>query len=538
MVSLIRPAKLANGNDAQSRQEMDTSMTFPRITTISYTLLILFAAIIAVKFWGFIEEDSFITLRYARNLANTGIPSWNLGEAPVEGYTSLLHMVLNAGTIALGLDAVVGTRIIGALGVILAILGATFTFRSLKLPQGAQIAGFATLLSPPLIAWIWGGLEGPLVVGLISLGLLGTVRALHPSAGLAPAFWASLAFGFAYLARPEAAVANFAAGLGLLLFAPFSLSERLKRFIAIGTISVLVLLCHLAFRYSYYGEVAPLTYYAKVGGLPAGVLMTNGLDYLLNSLISLPFVVAAILAAVAAIWMKKASPAIYLGLLVIAVQIATVTRLGGDLMFYARLLLPVLPAAALLMAGALSALPEKRVGLAGLAIAVVMGLQIPSLQLDRAASEVARRGSVFGTYMNERFRDPMLIAAATAGAAPFHGTRHAFIDTLGLNDPIIAQRQNVPMRAAGQFWPGHSKGDGEYVLSRKPDIIIIGPVEGVPLQYAQEWFLTGVELRELRGFIDCYEETVEQVDPSELDVWSARYFDHEIRFVYYRRVCS
>ena len=46
----------------------------------------------------FFHDDAFISLRYARNLAETGLAQWNPGEW-VEGYTSFLHVALSGGLI-------------------------------------------------------------------------------------------------------------------------------------------------------------------------------------------------------------------------------------------------------------------------------------------------------------------------------------------------------------------------------------------------------------------------------------------------------
>ena len=35
---------------------------------------------------------------------------------------------------------------------------------------------------------------------------------------------------------------------------------------------------------------------------------------------------------------------------------------------------------------------------------------------------------------------------------------------LGLNDPVIAKREEIPVVAKMQILPGHAKGDGAYVL--------------------------------------------------------------------------
>ena len=54
------------------------------------------------------KDDAYITFRYAENLALHGELTWNLGEDPVEGFTSMSWVLVHAPLIALGLDPVPG----------------------------------------------------------------------------------------------------------------------------------------------------------------------------------------------------------------------------------------------------------------------------------------------------------------------------------------------------------------------------------------------------------------------------------------------
>jgi hypothetical protein len=89
--------------------------------------------------------------------------------------------------------------------------------------------------------------------------------------------------------------------------------------------------------------------------------------------------------------------------------------------------------------------------------------------------------------------------------------------------------------------PGHAKGDGAYVLARRPDFVIVGPAEGIDARPADDegaFFLTDLELMENAEFARCYRaERVSLAAPPEL----ARLADERRRdplpFVYFRRVC-
>ncbi len=489
------------------------------------------------RFFPFFHDDSFITLRYARNLAETGELVWNPGGAAIEGYTSLLHVLVVSVGIALGADPMVAIQAVNIAGFIL-LFGALWAcLRALESSGFARIAALAVLASQALIAWVWGGLEGGIAAAFVAFGSLYVIRAATAETPLRYGYLASFAFGLAYLTRPEMALANFAAGLGFLVFSQHSFRERLAGFFAIGSVSVLIVALHLTFRVFTYGEWVPLTYHAKVG-LDASLRLANGMQYLINSLPVAPvLLLAPIVAIFGARSVKPAHPGLGIAASMLAVQTAVLIWLGGDHMPQGRMLIPLLPAGAILLATAvdrLDANATKLVAVVALACSAVLLFVLPPGKPDPAA----QIGSAAGTYLNETFEEPITIAAATAGSTPFFATKHRFIDTLGLNDPTIARRENVPIRTPWQKKPGHGKGDGAYVIAQKPDVIILGPAEGVPADRASEWFLTGLELSENPDFLACYEETRATIPETGLPVRGAGIYDDLLIFIYYRRTCD
>jgi len=61
------------------------------------------------------------------------------------------------------------------------------------------------------------------------------------------------------------------------------------------------------------------------------------------------------------------------------------------------------------------------------------------------------------------------IALTPAGAIPFTCERTTF-DMLGLNDREIA---HLPAQSMGKGKMGHEKGNGQVILARKPDFILL-----------------------------------------------------------------
>jgi len=63
--------------------------------------------------WPFTTDDSFITFRYAQNLAAGHGPTFNAGGPPIEGYTSVLWMLVMAVPHWVGWDAVLFSKVVG-----------------------------------------------------------------------------------------------------------------------------------------------------------------------------------------------------------------------------------------------------------------------------------------------------------------------------------------------------------------------------------------------------------------------------------------
>jgi hypothetical protein len=115
--------------------------------------------------------------------------------------------------------------------------------------------------------------------------------------------------------------------------------------------------------------------------------------------------------------------------------------------------------------------------------------------------------------MRANFPEGTLLATNTAGSIPYY-SRLPIVDMMGLNDRAIARRRDLPER-----WRGIEKGDGRYVLSRRPDYIQLGSFRGsaVPL------FLSDIELFAMEDFHRRYELVQIEVDPqTPLRVWRRR----------------
>lgn len=500
----------------------------------------------------FFHDDAFITLRYARNLVATGRPEWNPGE-PVEGFTSALHLLAVSAAghwiQPWGWDWMDAARLVNFSALLVVLLAA---WRMLgDASSGRRVpraVGWCVLaVSSPLVVWSWGGLEAVLACAWVACGWMLLVRAVASrQAAQRPLSVGALSLAGSCLAmavasRPD--TVTLAAGTALALACLGWRDGGWRRGMAQSLAWMLpVLLVHgalMLWRWQTYHELAPNTYYAKVFGLTVGHRLHMGGLYLLRSLPDM----AMLPAACAVCCMHRAWRADALSILAVAALlpfVAGIWWVGGDHMAVARFLVPALPVVALLSTRLLlqQAHPEassaggaRRVLLVGLVVCLAWPLVRPGMRRDPAAWA----GQLVGQHLARQWPAGTLVAVNTAGAPAFFAPQLRFIDMLGLNDAHIARRQVPRIVRPMQQVPGHAKGDGAYVLSRQPDVIVTGFAEGQ--QAEQSWFVGDMELADLPEFRRCYRLERVGLVYDEAFARLGRYPSNPMPFTYYRRIC-
>jgi len=105
-------------------------------------------------------------------------------------------------------------------------------------------------------------------------------------------------------------------------------------------------------------------------------------------------------------------------------------------------------------------------------------------QARRAHNEQLR---AVGDWLRANTPPTTLIAVSSIGALPYYADRPT-LDMMGLTDPRIGRRKVATM---GMGPSGHEKGDGAYVLSRRPDIILFDKGQLFPNEVTPEEVLKG-----------------------------------------------
>lgn len=220
-------------------------------------LLVLFAH--ALLFGDWIVDDAGITFAYARNLvAGHGLVS-QPGLPPVEGFSNFLWLLAFVPTLLAGLFHPVIVPKLASL----ALLAGSFVLldRGLLSLTGSRAVSLVTLLllavCSPFVIWTVSGLENPLYAFLLCLLFWLIVREREGNAF--PWAAGAVAAGLA-LTRPD----------GILFAALYPLSTLLKggglgRAFRYAAVFALLLGSFLLFRWSYFGDFYPNTFYAKGG---------------------------------------------------------------------------------------------------------------------------------------------------------------------------------------------------------------------------------------------------------------------------------
>lgn len=445
--------------------------------TVVWTVLSLaiFTGMVA-HLWHFTIDDTYISARYARNLADGYGLVFSPGEQPSEGYSNLLWVLLLAGLTRLGVETIVAAKAVallcGYLTVIMALVVAGRIVPALHGPAGLLCAA-----SMPLALWSADGLGTSLMALTAMLWLHGAVGLmLHPERRRG--YWLlGMASAAAPLIRPE----------GLLMAALWPLVLLMWRRATgrtvtwAGPLLLGVGLCLLQlWRMHHFGLPLPLPFYHKVdpGSLAqklSGVLYLHRFiwQYLGGALGYLALVYG--LLALRGRWPEDRL--VGLALLAATPWLLFVLAAGSDWMPQYRFLVPAIaPLYILIMAmlaRAVALLQISRRMARGFLAASVATVLVGSgfgafgaLQTDFWHSSRTEQISFHaaatvqcirqGKWLAERGGPELTVAALDVGAVGYYSNAR-IIDIHGLTSPDTAGRD--PHRVA------------QYVLRQRPDYI-------------------------------------------------------------------
>ena len=451
------------------------------VTAIFYlTFIIGTSFVINNERYFTLVDDAMISMRYAQHLAQGHGLVWNIGQAPVEGFTNLGWTLFMA---FLHLFPVPASKIslvvmLTSLAILLANIIVVHKIAENLLPDSKYAPALAALITAfyfPLVFWSLRGMEVGLLTLLVNLSILLAISQNKT-------ILVSIILALAILVRVDALIS--AALIAVYLFA------KNKRSAIVPAISIIVTtLAIFWFQKIYFGDVLPITYYQKVTGFATlerirhGILVFNQFatrDTLFLFLFSL--------AGIFFYKLQRSREALLL-LGIFLAQCAYSIYVGGD---YAepetnaanRFITQGMPALIILFSWMTSRiLSDLKAGQSqsafstlkvnpAIPLALILLLTIsgePWFDYSIGNAPLLRadiRRVKLAMHIANNTSPEAVIAVHAAGQIPYYSERTT-IDLLGLNDPIVAKSMGH-----GEFYPGHNKWDYDYSIGElQPDLI-------------------------------------------------------------------
>lgn len=409
------------------------------IRTVSLCLVLAVAALCWLVFsYGYIEDDAFIHLEFARSLAEGHGFSFN-GRV-VNGDTAPLWVVLLTAVHTIGFAWIAAAKILCGIGVLVALWGVWCVASDISgatVPRQRYLAAAAILLTafnPYFVHWSFSGMESVTALG-VSLWAIWTVFSSMPPN------WARLAIGaillsIAPLLRPELLLLSAVGGTVLLYRAWALPATRARRAIAVMSLAIAMafpIILWSAYAFGSFGSIVPNTNAAKRSGDLIAVATKLTSVYLVGfagPIAIMPFVGKRLLrpAVPAAIWVLLLWPVACVAFY-IADHTAVQTRYC--LLSMPSLTIPVIwlleeSAGPILARGVVAAMIICNLG-------VLTAIVYPHVENK---IELVKTLSIADAYIRDNLPPEAPIAAYAIGQLAFE-SRHPLIDISGITRPGV-----------------------------------------------------------------------------------------------------
>jgi hypothetical protein len=226
-------------------------------------------------------DDAMISMAYARNLVEGHGLNWARWGAPVEGFTSPLWTFAMIPANAVGLPLALRALPVQGLAFLLLLanlaLVAVLTRRHFAFESAAtwMPACFLTAFYYPLDYWSLLGMETALQAVLVTAAVLLAGEIADGKRGWIVPLGALSAL--AYLARMDMAILTAVVAGFLVVSGAVRRADR-RRWLVAGLLCAAAMAGYQVFRWLYFHDHLPNTYYLKLTGVPFEVRLLRGLD--------------------------------------------------------------------------------------------------------------------------------------------------------------------------------------------------------------------------------------------------------------------
>jgi arabinofuranosyltransferase len=226
-----------------------------------FILIVLFFLFHCYLYWSYTVDDSYIGYRYATNLVRGQGLVFNSGER-VEGFSNFLWILILAVLVKLGMNPIISSKILGIiLSVFTIFIVKSYSKKWLQANScWHNVAPLFLAANAGFACWAVAGMETPLYLLLLTLGTLSLILAIK---NRKTPYLSITCFLLASFTRPEGIMFIIIAGFYLIAI-NLKDFKFIKKLIFRIIPFFLIYGFFLVFRYFYYGDLFPNTYYAKV----------------------------------------------------------------------------------------------------------------------------------------------------------------------------------------------------------------------------------------------------------------------------------
>jgi hypothetical protein len=463
-----------------------------------------------VQVFPFEIDDSYISMRYASNLAARHGLMFNPGGARIEGYTNLLLVFIEAGLMRVGVwDLQPVKLLLTGFGLVTLFIIAWYGQQRFESQTDDRvfrwIPAVAALLlatSSPYVLWTVGGLETILFACLVCMGAVANSLFLSGRLHGPKVLLVDLIFLMATLTRTEGLL-FWGVSVGYTLVLGLFYRERVTWARVWGILGGLFCLgVYALWKLSYFGQLLPATYLAKEQPIYFRTFLAGGarlLDFLsINGNFFIALFLMVGLGLLVARRRTPVNPPVWYLTILSGVYLAYVLSRGFQIAMddAYRFYVPLLPLASLLFLETVDGLQaeverSQPTWLVGILIALAFLLPMRFIDLRHAweidlnwgalpyrvaARDVAnglQQGHIaLGRWLRDHAPADATMVLFDAGAIPyFSGLRT--IDTWSLTDPTLLTLNRSFASAASDEEREHIRSDMvAYVLSQQPEYIV------------------------------------------------------------------
>lgn len=447
-----------------------------------FLLLIVVVSVVGdyIRAWQFTTDDAYITVRYAQHLAEGHGIVWNIGEAPLEGYSNFLFVLLGAIALLFGASPMVVFKLCS----VLALVGACVLLYKLGRlwapPLLAVLPLFFFLSYSGTVVWTMSGLETIvylfIALAAFSAFFFGFVR--NRASSRLYALSGVLVF-FAGITRPEGPLLGGVIGAVLLAMLVLRWRTKKRRQHALALITfflsfALPYIVYTSWRIVYFDSLLPNPLYCKLGGADSSYLFITFLLYVVPFV---PFMIAVL-------WNKKYRP--------LTIALWAMVTLYGIALFFIN---PVVGhmnrhafsaiAAVYLLAVAgfaplASFIPQRTRGLllCGLAVTIVVAIVLETPRRYRhidvyvaAYNQRTDARAAITAWVNDHVPQGGLYAIGDAGYVPAHTGRRV-LDLFCLNSAAMT---SLPVSKSPAAF-------ADYFFQQRPAAVLLTSVSSGVLQ--------------------------------------------------------